>query len=95
MVCENCGYDVFIPGTKFRTISKIVTGTPQDVVIPIEVYLCGRCGMTVHKVFTKRITRFRQVMDYKKYIENVSDFPIKGIQYKDIQPLMAKILYHV
>ena len=28
-------------------------------------------------------------MDYKQYIENIPDFPIKGIQYKDIQPLMA------
>ena len=28
-------------------------------------------------------------MDYKQYIENIADFPIKGIQYKDIQPLMA------
>ena len=27
-------------------------------------------------------------MDYKEYIENIPDFPIKGIQYKDIQPLM-------
>ena len=40
--------------SKFRTISKIVTGTPQDVVIPIEVYLCGECG-EVHKyVYTKK-----------------------------------------
>ncbi|NDB80466.1 adenine phosphoribosyltransferase [archaeon] len=28
-------------------------------------------------------------MDYKKYIENIPDFPIEGIQYKDIQPLLA------
>ena len=28
-------------------------------------------------------------MDYKQYIENIPDFPIEGIQYKDIQPLMA------
>ena len=50
MVCEHCGYDVFIPGSKFRTISKIVTGTPQDVIIPIEVFLCGECG-TVNESF--------------------------------------------
>ena len=50
MVCEKCGYDVFIPGSKFRTISKIVTGTPQDVIIPIEVFLCGECG-TVNESF--------------------------------------------
>ena len=30
-------------------------------------------------------------MDYKEYIENIPDFPIKGIQYKDIQPLMGQI----
>jgi hypothetical protein len=42
--CEHCGYDVFIDGAKFRKISKLVTGTPQDVVVPIEVLLCGACG---------------------------------------------------
>lgn len=28
-------------------------------------------------------------MDFKDYIENIPDFPIKGIQYKDIQPILA------
>jgi adenine phosphoribosyltransferase len=28
-------------------------------------------------------------MDYKKYIDNIPNFPIEGIQYKDIQPLLA------
>ena len=28
-------------------------------------------------------------MDYNQYINIVDDFPIKGIQYKDIQPLLA------
>ena len=44
MVCKHCGYDVFINGAKFRTISRLAAGTPQDVMIPIEVYLCGECG---------------------------------------------------
>jgi len=44
MVCKSCGYDVFISGAKFRTISRLAAGTPQDVMIPIEVYLCGQCG---------------------------------------------------
>jgi len=29
-------------------------------------------------------------MDYNNYINNVDDFPVKGIQYKDIQPLLAE-----
>lgn len=30
MKCQNCGGTVFIPGTKFLKISKIITGTPND-----------------------------------------------------------------
>lgn len=44
MVCNECGFDIFVPGVKFRTISKIITGTPQDVMIPVDLYLCGECG---------------------------------------------------
>lgn len=28
-------------------------------------------------------------MDYNKYIKNVPDFPVKGIQFKDITPLIG------
>jgi hypothetical protein len=41
IVCAHCGYDVFIDGSKFRKISKLITGTPQDVIVPIEVMMCG------------------------------------------------------
>jgi Ni,Fe-hydrogenase III small subunit len=44
MVCSECGYDVFINGTKMRKLSRLVTGTPQDMVIPFDVLLCGNCG---------------------------------------------------
>lgn len=42
--CQECGGTVFIPGTKFLKISKMVTGTPNDAIIPVELYLCGDCG---------------------------------------------------
>ena len=44
VVCKECGYDVFIDGSKFRKISKIVAGTNQDVIVPMETLLCGNCG---------------------------------------------------
>ena len=42
--CGNCGDDVFIPGMKFRKMSKLLTGQAKDGIIPIEIYVCGNCG---------------------------------------------------
>jgi DNA-directed RNA polymerase subunit RPC12/RpoP len=44
MECTECGGTVFIQGTKFLKISRIITGQPKDGIIPAEVYLCGDCG---------------------------------------------------
>ena len=44
IVCAHCGYDVFIDGSKFRKLSKLITGTPQDVIVPIEVMMRGNGG---------------------------------------------------
>ena len=44
VVCAHCGYDIFVDGSKFRKLSKLITGTPQDVIVPIEVMMCGNCG---------------------------------------------------
>lgn len=58
MLCE-CGHDVFIQGTKFRTISKLLTGAPQDMIIPVEVFLCGECGSVNKALYPKEL----QVLD--------------------------------
>ena len=42
--CQNCGGTVFIFYTKFLKISKMITGTQNDAIIPVELYLCGDCG---------------------------------------------------
>ena len=36
-----------------------------------------------------RIPRSAVEQTVKDYIDNIPDFPIEGIQYKDIQPLLA------
>ena len=53
--CQNCGGTVFIPGTKFLKISKIVTGTPNDAIIPVELYLCGDCGEICEELLPKEL----------------------------------------
>ena len=44
LICKHCNHNVFIPAIMFRKISKIITGTPNDAIIPIETYCCGECG---------------------------------------------------
>jgi hypothetical protein len=44
LVCEECGDDTFLSAIKMRKISKLITGTPQDMVIPIDCFLCSNCG---------------------------------------------------
>ncbi len=53
MCCTHCGGTIFIPGQKFLTISKLVTGTPQDAIIPVEVWLCGDCGEVNEQLLPK------------------------------------------
>jgi len=46
MVCttDKCDGTVFIQGTKFLRVSRLVTGQAKDAIIPVELYLCGDCG---------------------------------------------------
>lgn len=55
MKCQNCEGTVFIQGTKFLKISKIVTGTPNDAIIPVELYLCGDCGEICEELLPKEL----------------------------------------
>ena len=55
MKCQECGGTVFIPGTKFLKISKIVTGTKNDAIIPVELYLCGDCGEINKELLPKEL----------------------------------------
>ena len=49
MVCE-CGNQTFMPGYRFKKLSKIMTGNAQDSIIPIEMYLCTQCGKALQEL---------------------------------------------
>lgn len=42
--CDKCGNDVFEEATKIRIVSKFVTFTDKDSMIPIPVFVCKSCG---------------------------------------------------
>ena len=56
-------------GGKFRKISKLLTGTPQDVVIPIDIFLCGNCGEVCDELLPPELKALEQ-LDKQRQVEN-------------------------
>lgn len=44
MECEECKNTTFLKVAKIKVVSGLVTGTGQDVIIPMEVFACSDCG---------------------------------------------------
>jgi DNA-directed RNA polymerase subunit RPC12/RpoP len=44
VACEECGNEIFVEGVMLRKISRFVTGTAQDALMPIPVFTCSKCG---------------------------------------------------
>ena len=42
--CEKCDSNVFNQSVMLRGISRFITGTQQDGVMPIPVFSCAKCG---------------------------------------------------
>lgn len=43
LFCE-CGNDVYNMAYKFKKLSKLVSPTGQETVIPIQIFRCTECG---------------------------------------------------
>lgn len=43
ITCDGCGSMFFEASVIFRKVSKIVTGTPNDQLVPIMAYRCQDC----------------------------------------------------
>ena len=56
IVCDNaeCGNDMFMSAMKFRKVSKLIAGTPNDQIVPVQIFICTACG-NVNKEFDLNI----------------------------------------
>jgi len=43
VVCSKCGGQVFAEGVVFRKVSRLLTGQPDDGVMPIPAFYCVKC----------------------------------------------------
>ena len=41
---KDCDGDVFLTVIRFKKISKLLAGTPEDLLIPLESMVCAKCG---------------------------------------------------
>lgn len=55
MVCAECGSEVFVEASMFRKVSKLLTGAPQDMVIPIPAFLCASCGALFKELLPEQL----------------------------------------
>jgi uncharacterized Zn finger protein len=49
--CESCENETFQEVVYIRKASKLLTGSPQDTIIPIPTFQCSKCGH-INKDFT-------------------------------------------
>ena len=57
LYCESCGHNYFYERTLFRKVSRFVTGEPEDTVIPMNIFLCGKCDEVAKEIMPKDITQ--------------------------------------
>ena len=53
MKCAKCDNSIFIQGYVIKKISAIVSPTGQEVIAPVQVFGCNKCGH-VNKEFMPR-----------------------------------------
>ncbi len=66
--CSNCGGEYFINAVTVKKFSKLVTGTPKDAIIPVDILLCGNCGKVVEELIPTELRK-------KPKVENKEEVP--------------------
>ena len=57
MNCSKCNNQYFIQAVMVKKISRFVTGTTNDAILPIDVFLCGNCGQPMEELLPKEFRK--------------------------------------
>ena len=44
IICESCGGDTFREATYLRKISRLLTGSQEDMIVPVPTFTCAQCS---------------------------------------------------
>ena len=70
--CE-CGNLIFMPGFRFKKVSRLLTGAAKDSVLPIELYLCTACGKPLQELLPEELKGKATTEEKKSLIQNPNE----------------------
>ena len=44
ILCEECGSKFLKEVTMLKKVPKLLTGSPEDTIVPFPTYMCNSCG---------------------------------------------------
>ena len=44
IVCENCDNTTFREASYLRKVSRLLTGSADDMIVPVPTFICAKCG---------------------------------------------------
>jgi uncharacterized Zn finger protein len=44
IVCESCSNSTFKEASYLRKISRLLTGSAEDMIVPVPTFICTKCG---------------------------------------------------
>jgi hypothetical protein len=60
VTCESCGGQAFQEALMLRKVSKFLTGDAQDGILPIQTFVCTKCGHINQEFLPKELTEAKQ-----------------------------------
>jgi hypothetical protein len=50
VVCVECEGSIFESAFMFRKQSKLLTGSTEDLIVPIQIFTCKQCGSPIEEL---------------------------------------------
>ena len=60
VICSSCSNNTFEEAMLLRKVSRFVTGTSQDGLIPVQVVVCKKCGTIVDETYPLQLKRMEE-----------------------------------
>lgn len=60
VTCESCEGQAFQEALMLRKVSKFLTGDTQDGILPIQIFVCAKCGHINKEFYPKELNDTKQ-----------------------------------